>query len=151
MEKNNKEIAAVIAAGSTRRCGRRVGGACCPRAQIPAAEARERFHFWHTGQKNVERPFCTMRLMVPRAAARRARLALAVIDAEVVLEIAELAVGAAVVAQRRAAGLDGVLEHRLDRVDQLLARARSARRLRSAMVEALRFGDSSARLSASQT
>ena len=22
-------------------------------------------HFWHTGQKNVERPVCTMRRMVP--------------------------------------------------------------------------------------
>jgi hypothetical protein len=50
-------------------------------------------YFWQTGQKNV-------------------------IDPEIVLEHAELAVGAAMVAQRRAAGLDGLVEHRLDRVNQ---------------------------------
>ena len=65
------------------------------------------------------------------AAGRRAWLALAVIDAEIVLEIAELAVGAAMVAQRRAAGRDRVLEHRLDRStsrSRALVRRAGARR-----------------------
>src|SRR5262249_30207511 len=54
------------------------------------------------------------------AAARDARLALAVVDPEIVLEQPDLAVGAAMIAERRAAGLDRILEHRLDRVDQPL-------------------------------
>src|SRR5439155_22674492 len=54
------------------------------------------------------------------AARRYARLALAVVDAEVVLEQPKLAVGAGVVAQRGAAGLDRVIEHRLDARDQPL-------------------------------
>src|SRR5262245_35003628 len=54
------------------------------------------------------------------ATRRGARLALAVIDTEVVLEISELAVGAAVIAQRGAAGLDRRLEHGLDGIDQRL-------------------------------
>ena len=58
----------------------------------------------------------------------RAFFALAVVDPEIVLEIAERAVGAAMIAQRRAAGLDRVVEHRLDGVDQRARRARSARR-----------------------
>ena len=60
------------------------------------------------------------------------------------LEIAERAIGAAVVAQRGAAGGDGVLEYRLDGIDQRAARAFGSP-LRSAMVEACRFGDSRAR------
>src|SRR5262249_56670067 len=54
------------------------------------------------------------------AARRGARLALAVVDTEVVLEVSELAVGAAVIAQRGAAGLDCRLEHGLDGIDQRL-------------------------------
>src|SRR5687768_8363697 len=45
------------------------------------------------------------------AAGRDAALALAVVDPEVVLEHAKRAVGQAVVAQRRAAGLDRIVEH----------------------------------------
>src|SRR5258708_1176176 len=52
------------------------------------------------------------------AARRNARFALAVVNAKMVLEISELAIGLAVIAQRRAAGLDGVIEHCLDGVDQ---------------------------------
>src|SRR5216683_2833101 len=57
-------------------------------------------------------------LNLATASRRNARFALAVIDAEMVLEIAKLAIGLAVIAQRRSAGLDGVVEHRLDGVDQ---------------------------------
>src|SRR5262249_41038126 len=52
------------------------------------------------------------------AAAGRTSLALAVVDPEIVLEHAELAVGALVVAQRRAASRDRVVERRFDGVDQ---------------------------------
>src|SRR6266576_5403380 len=45
-------------------------------------------------------------------------LAFAVVDLKRVLEIAEFAFGLAMVAQRRAAGLDGLIEHRVDRRDQ---------------------------------
>ena len=73
-----------------------------------------------------------MRLTVPRQPRRRARLALAVVDAEMMLEHAEFAVGEPVIAQRRAAGLDRIVEHRLDAVDQplgaLVRRAASRRR-----------------------
>src|SRR4029079_10217201 len=44
---------------------------------------------------------------------RRALLAFAIIDAKMVLEIAELAVGLAMIAQRRSALLEGVVEHGL--------------------------------------
>src|SRR5690242_19120067 len=56
----------------------------------------------------------------PGASRRDAALAGAVVDPEMMLEIAELAVRAAVIAQRRAAGLDGVAQHRLDGIDQAL-------------------------------
>src|SRR5688572_24727162 len=46
-------------------------------------------------------------------------LSLAVIDQEIVLEVAERAVGAAMIPQGRAARLDGVVEHHLDGVHQL--------------------------------
>src|SRR5260370_34227847 len=52
------------------------------------------------------------------AAPGRAAPALAVVDAEPVLKAPELAVGAAMVAQRGAAGRDGILEHGLDRRDE---------------------------------
>src|SRR5260370_4107237 len=52
------------------------------------------------------------------AAPGRAAPALAAVDAEPVLKAAELAVGAAMVAQRGAAGRYGILEHGLDRRDQ---------------------------------
>src|SRR5581483_3331119 len=52
------------------------------------------------------------------ASRRDAGLALAVIDAEIVLEIAERAVGAPMIAQRRAARLDRIVEHGSDRVGQ---------------------------------
>src|SRR5262249_52388882 len=48
------------------------------------------------------------------AARRGAAFAGAVVDAEIVLEVAELAVGAAMIAQRGAAGGDRVREHGLD-------------------------------------
>src|SRR6266550_521829 len=54
------------------------------------------------------------------AARRRAGFPGTIIDAEIVLEIAKPAVGAAVVAQRRAAGRDRLREHRLDGIDQPL-------------------------------
>src|SRR5262249_6449602 len=44
----------------------------------------------------------------------------AVVDAEIVLEVAELAVGAAMIAQRGAAGGDRIREHGLDGIDQPL-------------------------------
>jgi hypothetical protein len=38
-----------------------------PRSEVEAAEfAVHRVHRWHTGQKKVERPPCTMRRIVPR-------------------------------------------------------------------------------------
>src|SRR5947209_8443971 len=46
------------------------------------------------------------------ASLRRALLAFAIVDAEIVLKVAELAVGAAMIAQRRAAGADRIVEHR---------------------------------------
>src|SRR5919108_6543622 len=52
------------------------------------------------------------------AARRRAGFPGAIIDAEIVLEVTELAIGAAVVAQRRAAGRDRLREHGLDGIDQ---------------------------------
>src|SRR5262249_44776116 len=52
------------------------------------------------------------------AARRGTAFAGAVVDAEIVLEIAELAVGAAVIAQRGAAGGDRVREHGPDGIDQ---------------------------------
>src|ERR1700730_178775 len=54
------------------------------------------------------------------AACGLAFLAFAVVYPERVLEIAEFARGLAMVAQRRAAGLDGLVQHRVDRRDQLL-------------------------------
>src|SRR5687767_4261745 len=52
------------------------------------------------------------------ATAGNAGLSLAVIDPKIMLEGAKLAVGPLVVAQRGAAGLDRILQHRLDRLDQ---------------------------------
>src|SRR5262249_50311444 len=57
-------------------------------------------------------------LHCPFAARGGAWFALAVIDAEMMLKISELAVRLAVVAQRRAAGLDRRVEHRLDGLDE---------------------------------
>src|ERR1700759_225556 len=51
-------------------------------------------------------------------AAAAAFLAFAVVDQKRVLEIAELARGLAMVAQRRAAGLDRLVQHRVNGVDQ---------------------------------
>src|SRR4051794_36672023 len=65
------------------------------------------------------------------AAGRGALLALAIIDPEIVLEIAERAIGALVIAQRRATGCDRLVQHRLDRRHQplgaLVRRAAAAR------------------------
>ena len=97
-------------------------------ANFPALWRELKTHFWHAGQKNVERPFCTMRLTVPPAARRAAGLAFAIVDAEIMLEHAEVAVGEPVVAQRRAAGLDRFVEHRLDARRPDVRRVRSARR-----------------------
>src|SRR6266852_1964645 len=52
------------------------------------------------------------------AAGSLAFLTFAVVDLKRVLEIAEFARGLAMIAQRRAAGLDGLIEHRMDRRDQ---------------------------------
>src|SRR4051812_15732111 len=54
------------------------------------------------------------------AAGAFAFLALAIIDLERVLKIAEFAGGLAVIAQRRAAGFYGLVEHRVNRADQTL-------------------------------
>src|SRR4051794_38503045 len=70
----------------------------------------------------------------PAAALRGARLAVAVVDPETVLEIAERAVGLGVVAQRRAAGLDGLGENGADlacEAMRLLARLAARRRDRA--------------------
>lgn len=48
-----------------------------------------------------------------------AGFALAVIDLKRVLEIAQLSRGLAMVAQRRAAGLDGEIEHIMDGIDKM--------------------------------
>src|SRR3984893_13562989 len=78
------------------------------------------------------------------AARGLAFFAFAVVDLERVLEIAELARGLAMVAQRRAAGLDRLVQHRVNRGDQPFGvigrlalfggqrRGRSARRQMSA-------------------
>src|SRR4051812_12525294 len=63
------------------------------------------------------------------AALCRARPSLAIIDAEIMLEVAKLAVGAAVIAQRGPAGLEGIVQHVLDGRDQ---RVRAGRRLAAA-------------------
>src|SRR5262249_5134717 len=52
------------------------------------------------------------------AARRRALLAFPIVDAEVVLEHAEFAVGKPVIAERGAAVLDRCVEHCLDAVDE---------------------------------
>ena len=44
-------------------------------------------YFWHTGQKNVDRAGLHDALDGAAAIRRRARLALAIVDAEIVLEI----------------------------------------------------------------
>src|ERR1017187_7132207 len=72
------------------------------------------FLAWRT----IERRAAGLHDAFDLALAARTRRALAVIDLETVLEIAERAVGTAVVAQRGAAGLNRVLEHRLDGIDQ---------------------------------
>ena len=97
-------------------------------------------HFWHTGQKNVERVPCTMRLIVPLHFGVGHFVARAVVDAERVLEIAEIAVGLAMIAQRRAAGLIASFSTALMASTSALARARSARRTAVAMVEAMALG-----------
>src|SRR4029450_13182990 len=53
-------------------------------------------------------------------ARRRARFPGAIIDAEIVLEVPELAIGAAVIPQRGAAGRDRLREHGLDGIHQTL-------------------------------
>src|ERR1700691_4857502 len=52
------------------------------------------------------------------AVAAGAGLALAAVDRPAVLEIAKLAIGLHIVAQRGAAGFDRLVEHRADRRDQ---------------------------------
>src|SRR5665647_3482413 len=83
----------------------RIIAACHPRSLLLAAWA-------------IERRAGILHDAFDLALAGRAWRALAVIDQEIVLEVAERAVGPAVVAQRRAAGLDGVMQHRLDGIDQ---------------------------------
>src|ERR1700726_2153928 len=51
---------------------------------------------------------------------RLAFFAFAVVDLKRMLEIAEFACGLAVIAQRRAAGLDGLIQHRVNRRNQTL-------------------------------
>src|SRR5689334_18095300 len=59
-------------------------------------------------------------LDLPFAAGTGARLTLASVDGKIVLEHAEFAVGALVIAQRRAARLHRLAQHRLDRRRQQL-------------------------------
>src|SRR5215475_6989096 len=70
------------------------------------------------------------------AARRHAMLAFAVVDAKIMLEHAKLAVGLLMIPQRGAASLDGILQHRLDRLHQplgaLVGRAHARRNGRSA-------------------
>src|SRR4029450_9582798 len=54
------------------------------------------------------------------AARRRAGFPGAIIEAKIVLEVAELAIGAAVITQRRAAGRDRLCENGLDGIHQPL-------------------------------
>ena len=62
-EKNNKEIAAVIAQWLGQDASRRRSDASVVRPTLRGGG--KQVHFWHVGQKNVDRPFCTMRLTVP--------------------------------------------------------------------------------------
>ena len=84
------------------------------------------------------------------AAFSRARFALAAIDLESELEFSERAVGALVVAERRAAGPDGVLEHRLHAIDQRLRLFGVGLPVFVARVPASLFGEMRARNRASQ-
>ena len=72
-------------------------------------------YFWHTGQKKVERPACTICRMRPRQAARRHRLAFPLIGVEAILEIAPRTVGPDVVPEARSAGGNRVAENRPNR------------------------------------
>ncbi len=74
-----------------------------------------------------------------------------VVDPEIVLEQPELAIGATMIAQRRAARSDGVAQHVPDGVDQPLSACGVAAPDRVARVEARRRGERPARCSASQT
>ena len=88
--------------------------------------------------------------MVPRQRGRGQRQAFPVVDRESMLEITEFAVGAAMVAQGRAPGLDRLLEHGADGFGQRMGGAgRISGRVRQ--VAAGRNGESRARKSASQT
>ncbi len=81
---------------------------------------------WQDAQKNV-RPVRLHDPLHRTAASRRdARLVLPVVDAEPVLEIAELAGGLGVVAQCRATGLDRFRDDRVDDLRQPFQRARGA-------------------------
>src|SRR5689334_8728225 len=95
--------------------------------QLRPAKSRYQYSFCTSGE--TTRSFLALRAPEGRAAvlgealdhaATAAFLAFAVVDQERVLEIAELAVGLAMVAQRRAAGLDRLVQHRVDGVDQPL-------------------------------
>ena len=84
-----------------------------------------------------------MRLTVPGHLSLH-ELAFAAIDQKVMLEIARIAGGLGMVAQGRAAGRDGVLQHRPDRRHQ-------RRDLLRFSAPASRLGEIPARNSASQT
>ena len=88
------------------------------RSRLLTIRAPAPLHLWHPAHQNVDRPFCTTRSIVPTHLACAQRRALAVVDLERVLEIAERAVGLAMVAQRRAAGLDRRLQHLADRLGE---------------------------------
>ncbi len=74
----------------------------------------------------MERPACTVRVIVPEHPFLGQARALAVVDAEAVLEIAERAVRLAMIAQRRAARLDRLQKHLLDRACEPRERRRRA-------------------------
>ena len=85
------------------------------------------------------------------AACGPACLAFAVIDLERMLEIAEFAGGQAMIADRGAAGLDRLVQHRMDRIDQTLGMIGGLAPFLVASVAANRRGDRCERNSASQT
>ena len=92
-----------------------------------------------------------MDLAADDAPAARTGLALAIIDRKGVLELTELAGGADMVAQRRTAGGDGLVENLADRHRQTLGGSAVGLPVRVASEPAARSGDRRARHSASHT
>src|SRR5476649_1139851 len=95
---------------SVRRVRSRIDGSICSRIASPLAlRAPER-----------RAPILRKPPHDAAAAGALALFAFAVVDLKRVLEIAEFAGGLAMVAQRGAAGLDGLIQHRVNSANQTL-------------------------------